>query len=307
MSLENFSRQLHFQAEPSRKMPGIRPRLGRGHPENKLPICSTCNFTCKDYRTLRKHCETVHRSASTYRAECDICHITFACSLNMKKHMRNVHYRLYDKFCTICDFSHYDHYALRYHFEKFHSETPKSKIECYRCDAVFTTVPNLKRHIKFVHEKAPRKYYMSFCQYCDYSTMNKKHLKKHVSLSHMKRYVCGWCEFYSEDNNEVKQHEGREHRDRHTFCPFCSFFAPKNHEVMEHVQRNHDKVYNLRCKFCDLSFIRGNELDIHIKGKHDLVTNFKCLECKYKTYTKKHLNAHLKCSGHSEVASTTED
>jgi len=270
--------------------------------------CHMCDKAYASVLSLKRHLQTHHETQTlSQKLPCNLCNKSFITQQNLDNHIKRYHVKLIDKFCAHCAFSCSDQSTLQKHFLNEHGGIHSCKAKCFLCDAEFKTVPNLNRHIKHIHEKAPRKYWLQTCELCGYSTDNKIRLKKHVSWFHMKRYICNWCDFSSEDNSQIRFHEGVTHIGKNTYCKFCDFFAVKKYEVKDHVLRTHDNVMQGQCMFCNQKFARINDLHVHINGKHDLAMCYNCMECDYATYSEKLLKSHLTSSGHLGTPNETTE
>ena len=66
-----------------------------------------------------------------------------------------------------------------------HEENIK-KIECDKCNKLYVSNANLKRHIARVHEKIKN----FKCVNCDYEFISKQELNKHIERKHEKENTC---------------------------------------------------------------------------------------------------------------------
>ena len=106
-------------------------------------------------------------------------------------------------------------------------ETP---INCYICQANFSTQGNLKKHIKAVHEGKK----LHKCSICDYSCSLKIDLMKHIENVH----------------DGKKSHK----------CSICNHSFSRKFNLKKHLETVHDGKKPHKCSVCDYSCSRNATL-----------------------------------------------
>ena len=85
--------------------------------------------------------------------------------------MKQVHDKIKDFKCDICDFTSSRNVALTRHTKNVHDKI--KKYECKICDAKFSENSTLKKHIKSVHERSPESKRMSLGEFKLYTILKK--------------------------------------------------------------------------------------------------------------------------------------
>merc|ERR1719318_1999652 len=134
---------------------------------------------------------------------------------NLNEHMKLVHWKIKNHACS--------------EVGKVHSETKTT--QCPHCDKFLA---NIKEHIKAVHMK--EKNY--FCNLCEYKTLFKSDLLKHVELVHRK----------------LKKS-----------CPECGKQVANLHE---HIRIVHKKEKNFECNYCGYTCAKQSDMKKHTKNVH---------------------------------------
>ena len=79
------------------------------------------------------------------KKKCNICGKSLKV-YNMKKHIKEVHKKVKENRCDICDQSFSRPWVLKKHMKSKHSET--EKFECDTCKRIFNTREYLEKHVK---------------------------------------------------------------------------------------------------------------------------------------------------------------
>ena len=129
------------------------------------------------------------------------------------------------------------------------------------------------------------------CGTCDYATLNKARMSKHVQR-HTDTELP--CPEYLVSKGGVPEHVNPDptHGDLQTYkCEQCDFRTRHKNALYTHMH-THSRDRPYKCHICDYSAIQKVHLDAHMY-KHDGVLPFQCSLCKYKTATKASLKAHM--------------
>ena len=180
--------------------------------------------------------------------------------------------------------------------------TPKH--ECPKCDKKFSSVGNLNKHIKSVHNNI-RNYK---CDLCEYSCSLKSNLDRHIESVHykIKNYKCDICEYSCSTKSDLDKHIKQIHNKiKDNECNLCEYSCSTKSTLNKHIKQVHDKVKDYCCNLCEYKCSVKGDLDRHIKQIHDKVKDNICPNCQYKTSTKSRLNQHIKnsCSGSLNISS----
>jgi len=191
-----------------------------------VKVKTQCPECGKYLANLNEHMKLVHWKIKNHA--CSEC-IYRACFKNdLEKHMRSKH----GKFMEVGEVINFAPQLLLQPFSevgKVHSETKTT--QCPHCDKFLA---NIKEHIKAVHMK--EKNY--FCNLCEYKTLFKSDLLKHVELVHRK----------------LKKS-----------CPECGKQVANLHE---HIRIVHKKEKNFECNYCGYTCAKQSDMKKHTKNVH---------------------------------------
>ncbi|RZF46533.1 hypothetical protein LSTR_LSTR017163 [Laodelphax striatellus] len=122
---------------------------------------------------------------------------------------------------------------------------------CPQCKWVFTTEPNLKRHMKNLHPSDNEERLK--CGYCEFETTVlyylKRHIQRHTEEENKTKYKCQYCELKFDDLARLKNHETNKHKNGNKKkinyckkCPKCSFVSTKKtrDEIVAHFKNAHN-------------------------------------------------------------------
>ncbi|KAK3085853.1 hypothetical protein FSP39_009650, partial [Pinctada imbricata] len=233
----------------------------------------TCKFTTIVQQTLKDHVKKVHEQQQVFM--CEVCGRESK-SLGQHKYHSATHTRTgKEHVCSICGKSCMTVYSLKKHIEEVHQKKRK-RFLCHFCPYGTYGLREFHNHLYKVHNEQPPEGRNIFkCEKCDYFTLTKSYLERHMLLHQgaERKYLCPTCNkgFYSMAN--LKAHE-RRHKTEPLKCEFagCDFFTYYKHIMKNHISGKHTNT-NLRpykCHLCNHSCKLKGNLNKHLAGKHGL-------------------------------------
>ncbi|KAF5306879.1 hypothetical protein FQA39_LY00109 [Lamprigera yunnana] len=186
--------------------------------------------------------------------------------------------------------------------------TKSVKYSCKECNFTTELECSIKEHMRIHSEgcnicnfKMPQNFSLSsqlktpksgnqyVCNECNYTTLNKNYLRKHVKIhkgetysSKKFDYNTGWK---SQFTAHGKIHSGDEYK-----CTKCDYKTIQKSYLMQHVRIHYGDKY--KCKECDYKTIWRNCLKEHVRIHTG--DEYKCKECNYKTIWKNCLKEHVR-------------
>ena len=144
-----------------------------------------------------------------------------------------------------------------------------------------------------------------------------------ASFTSTMSYGCNQCEFFTETNSALKEHEQNLHtiinpedskdaflnkrcklEEKLSFlCNYCDFECKELYQFSLHKRKGHKRSLKRRfprrsfsskltCAKCDFTTSKKSELKVHIEDKHNKGTIFKCNLCDFKTLRSNYFEGH---------------
>ena len=215
------------------------------------PDCDELFFTIKD---LTQHLRKLHSFEIPPRT-CPLCNETFPYQKKFYHHINNEHGKL--RKCPQCGQDYTSKGKLRTHIKMVHE---KASHTCEICGIVFKAEKNYKVHL-MIHKNEEKSVKCPECDKC-YYTIHE--LRRHQLIHKEKRYLCSQCDYTTVSRNILKRHVNTVHSDVRNFkCPTCGD-AFKTKTTMEHHQiSRHQDVRNFECDVCGKRFKKRTHLGTH--------------------------------------------
>ena len=131
------------------------------------------------------------------------------------------------------------------------------------CDKLFTSISNMQRHVREVHEN-PKVYKCTFCEekFTQKLKMRRHEISKHTGVF---PYNCGKCDrgFY-----QKWQWEKHEETCKVYPCPGCELKFDKWTLFLKHCKESQHSRKYYKCDHCSRMYLKPGELQKHVAAKH---------------------------------------
>lgn len=172
------------------------------------------------------------------------------------------------------------------------------KYVCNTCEAEFTDIEDIERHVEEHEDKYVCKYCketfkepMDFachnfthendyyrCPICSMKTIRKKSLHNHIKQLHLKKFsfVCRYCGKGFIDSIYLREHEDMHERGTRYTCIVCNKDYPFSRNLLQHqIQRHTVNIQGVllphQCPICLKQYKKDETLNKHMM-KHDKST-----------------------------------
>ena len=216
---------------------------------------------------------------------------TFQSSMNLEQHTGNVHVTRSRKKDQDCENTFKNEEYLDVHSKNQRSGHNK-KHQCKQCSRILYSLKGLKRHMKTVHVKEPRKE----CPDCKITFKNKQSLEAHCRNKHgnNNKFPCNQCTRVFPYRYNLKRHKKEMHMAKtRKKCPDCgkTFKLDRYLDMHRHKKHNGCKDTH-KCDQCNKKFSFATYLQQHIRTVHTTASYKECPDCKHKFKNKRSLSKH---------------
>ena len=254
---------------------------------------------------------------------CSICDYSEDKSIDIRIHMKNIHFGETLIRCSKCHFTSKDVLQMEKHYKQLHLLKKKSRtnseqkcirnseqnFECKICQKSLDNILKLRRHIRVAHIDVKR----FKCSSCLFSNDEALKIVSHSRAKHnkMDKICCSFCNFATKNKSLLSTHYFKFHYENHVPESLRIELEPfTNHEDSKpkiettwkiqiedsiNIRLPSDDINDkLECKVCLKIFKSNIAIKIHQKYFDHSSNTFNCTSCSFKAIHHKELSSHLK-------------
>ncbi|XP_019728486.1 zinc finger protein ZFAT isoform X2 [Hippocampus comes] len=173
-------------------------------------------------------------------------------------------------------------------------------LECQYCGKLFWYKVHYNAHVR-THTKE----HLHYCSKCNYSSITKNSLKRHLIQKHSGLLLsCSspGCKYTTPDKYKLQAHQrSHQQESKSAPCPICHQSYPE-HRIQRHIRISHPDTLPVKgqmvkraekCPYCDSYYLKNSsEFQQHIWA-HQGVKPFVCNICDYASRSKNNLKNHM--------------
>ncbi|CAD5116320.1 DgyrCDS5224 [Dimorphilus gyrociliatus] len=239
--------------------------------------CSQCSYETVSHKYLQQHERTQHKSDMML---CDLCGQKIR-KCSMKSHLlscskKNDSSDLFEALserafkCDVCGLVADRKSIITRHITRMHQM--KTAFKCDYCNLTFFNKQEKEMHTFKVHSVAMKD--VIRCPHCDYETITKWMMKKHLLKHDTGKFFCSICKSESSTRRGLMEHMRRSHKtalNKHS-CPVCPFVTQLQFRLQKHIEKKHPEKLR-HCTVCSFATVSGDNLEKHYAKIHKLPIN----------------------------------
>ena len=294
---------------PTNKLLGQHVRFV--HEGKKDHQCIHCNKSFCFPKQLKMHIFCVHEDHPENK--CEPCGKTFYYRTALEKHILITHEGRKDHICESCGKSFGEKNSLKHHVDKQHKGV---RYMCESCGKSCKDKSWLKKHISDVHEGQGKKFPCNRCDEVFYTAID---MKRHRMAKHMDCEQCGKKFEGPNAAGMLRCHIRSVHEGvRNYVCSTCGKAFFNNNDMVRHVDSVHLKKpvwQNIRknypggkkpnigmiCEFCQEKFSHRVLLQKHIQTEHRSLIKYDCRKCLQTFNSKASFLTHLEMNHKHDI------
>ena len=219
-------------------------------------LCSECNFSFSTQENYTIHLKNIHQKS-------ELNEVSPGNIDNSKDQSEPSKYEIVES-------NHQK--GVEQRWKTIMGEMGARKFKCEKCPFISSYVGNIKVHIKQVHDKIRN----HVCGECDYASLFKTSLKRHMQLAHgiglrYKQIIkCEKCSYTTAVPSHLKSHvEGVHEKIRNHVCGDCGFAASQKSNLNKHKNMVHGRAEKrFKCDNCPFKAFFNSQVKKHIAEVH---------------------------------------
>ncbi|XP_055536249.1 transcription factor grauzone-like isoform X2 [Wyeomyia smithii] len=193
--------------------------------------CDKCGQNFVREYLLKAHA-TTH-----VQAECVICHKILANASTLRTHILNMHSDDSKHICDSCGQEFRTKLAMERHIKIHLGINPIERIQCHICSKWVNGKPNLKLHIKTVHNEENQ---AVACDICQQVSPNLRALSSHKRRVHVEeKFECEFCGKKFKRKIYLKEHRASHTGETLYSCNICGMTTNSNANLYSHKKSKH--------------------------------------------------------------------
>lgn len=223
--------------------------------------CHICGKLFQTFILLNRHMN-VHFS----NAVCETCGAGFMTYQRLLQHKEIHQPGGYP--CKQCSKVYTTNSNLKYHVEKVHERSTKSRsLRCPHCLERFSEHFRKLKHLKEVHNVT----FTFTCEVCKASFPSRRTLTMHTNKYHTQKTQCEVCKKSFSCITTLKKHMVCHTGERNYICSLCQKSYRHQKSLKQHMNshaQNNLAEFNVNCDECGSSFNNRNDFNVHVKEWH---------------------------------------
>ena len=248
--------------------------------------CHYCNKLFSSQKKKENHVQHMHENTTT-GIPCLECNQTFQSKQAREHHQMVAHVKGEEDMCDVCEKTFKSKHALQVHKRSVHN---RKSLYCKKCFLGFKINSHLLRHYKLIHGIEMKKYNyyedcnqsQHCCHKCDFKTVHKQNLVKHLDMMHSTPkliFECENCNYKTSYKRNFTRHTENVHLQKNKFdCKLCDFSSVYNTALTRHKAEQHGirakgvgiSRHLYFCDRCDFEAFNEDAVFQHFRTtKHD--------------------------------------
>lgn len=206
------------------------------HSDEEKPFkCDKCNNRFPKEFLLKAHVLT------HIQAECPVCHKMMASSLTLRSHMALMHGDKTKLICETCGEEFRTKLGMERHVKKHMGLNPIERVQCPICRKWVNGNPNLKAHIKTVHNEEDQRIP---CDVCQQIYPNARAMTNHKRRVHIEeKFECEFCGKKFKRKIYLKEHRASHTGQSLYSCSVCGMTTNSNANLYSHKKSKHPEEW----------------------------------------------------------------
>lgn len=256
----------------------LKQHLENTHDQTAL-LCKSCPTLHATDKELKKHKDKAHKPGALTCTACGrefkrkssldqhaLMHVVLTCRLCGNQYSNRSCYRVHRSTCEP------DAKPKRSSVPRLQRSNLRdpSTFECDYCHKCYSTRPQLKNHILWIHlDHRPHQ-----CSFCGKRFYTAARLTEHTVVhTRARNFECDICGAKLVSKSAALYHRRRHTGEKPYVCDDCGAAFISSSRRLEHAKRKHNKGTRFQCLHCPSAYVRRRELQKHEEKHHTQLMN----------------------------------